>query len=65
MKNAIVTGGSSGIGLGVATMLAERGYKVFITYVGEYDVCLNPNIIPIKTDQSNREDLYRFINTVS
>lgn len=64
MKNAIVTGGSSGIGLGVATMLAERGYKVFVTYVGEYDVCLNPNIIPIKTDQSNREDLYRFINTV-
>ncbi|MBD5583552.1 MAG: SDR family oxidoreductase [Clostridia bacterium] len=64
MKNAIVTGGSSGIGLGVATMLAERGYKVFITYVGEYEVCLNPNIIPIKTDQSNREDLYRFINTV-
>ncbi|MBO5601083.1 MAG: SDR family NAD(P)-dependent oxidoreductase, partial [Prevotella sp.] len=31
MKYAIVTGGSSGIGKGVAKMLLGKGYHVFIT----------------------------------
>ena len=34
MKTAIVTGGTSGIGLGVAKMLLSKGYYVFATYVG-------------------------------
>ena len=35
MKTAIVTGGTSGIGLGVAKMLISKGYYVYATYVGE------------------------------
>lgn len=34
MKYAIVTGGTSGIGFGVADMLIKKGYHVFATYVG-------------------------------
>ena len=34
MKYAVVTGGTSGMGLGVAKMLIQKGYYVFTTYVG-------------------------------
>ena len=34
MKYAVVTGGTSGIGLGVAKMLIEKGYYVYATYTG-------------------------------
>jgi len=34
MKYAVVTGGTSGMGLGVAKMLLSKGYYVFTTYVG-------------------------------
>lgn len=34
MKYAVVTGGTSGLGLGVAKMLLSKGYYVFTTYVG-------------------------------
>ena len=36
MKYAVVTGGSSGIGLGVSKMLVCKGYYVFTTYVGRW-----------------------------
>ena len=61
MKYAIVTGGTSGIGWGVAKMLIEKGYHVFATYVGpdfKQDIeCFEP----IKVDQSSREEVYKFI----
>lgn len=64
MKIAIVTGGTSGIGLGVAKMLLAKGYKVYSTYVGPDFEENVENFEPIKVDQSNRDDLYAFINRI-
>lgn len=64
MKTAIVTGGTSGIGLGVAKMLLSKGYKVYATYVGPHFEENIENFEPIKVDQSNREELYAFINRI-
>lgn len=61
MKTAIVTGGTSGIGLGVAKMLLDKGYYVYTTYVGADFTEKIENFEPIKVDQTNREELYRFI----
>lgn len=65
MKYAVVTGGTSGIGLGVVKMLVSKGYYVFATYVGSYSDDENiPNFEAIKTDQTNRNEVYKFINYV-
>lgn len=61
MKTAIVTGGTSGIGLGVAKMLLSKGYKVYATYVGTNFNEKIDNFEAIKIDQSNRNELYSFI----
>ncbi len=64
MKYAVVTGGTSGMGLGVAKMLLAKGYYVFATYVGP-DVEEKPeNFEILNIDQSKRDDVYRFINYV-
>jgi 3-oxoacyl-[acyl-carrier protein] reductase len=64
MRAAIVTGGTSGIGLGVAKMLLEKGYKVYATYVGtDFDEEIE-NFEAIKVDQSNRNELYTFISKI-
>lgn len=64
MKTAIVIGGTSGIGLGVAKMLLSKGYYVYSTYVGKpLDEKLD-NFEALPTDQSNRDEMYRFINYV-
>lgn len=64
MKYAVVTGGTSGIGFGVAEMLIKEGYYVFATYVGEDFNNDIPNFEAIKTDQTDRKDVYRFITHV-
>lgn len=64
MKYAVVTGGTSGIGLGVAKMLINKGYYVFATYAGSDFKESLENFEAIKTDQSKREEVYSFINYV-
>lgn len=65
MKYAIVTGGTSGIGLGVAKMLLCKGYKVFATYVGPDFTEIIDNFEAIKIDQTKRQEVYDFINYVN
>ena len=61
MKTAIVTGGTSGIGFGVAKMLLSKGYKVYATYIGP-DFAENiENFEAIKINQCKRDELYAFI----
>ena len=64
MKKAIVTGGTSGIGLGVAKMLVSKGYYVYTTYVGEDFTEKINNLEALKVDQTNREELYNFISYI-
>lgn len=63
-KVAIVTGGTSGIGLGVAKMLLSKGYYVFATYVGTDFTEQIDNFEAVKIDQTNREEVYKFIDYV-
>ena len=64
MKYAVVTGGTSGMGLGVAKMLLSKGYYVFATYVGPDFTEEIENFEAIKADQTKREEVYAFINYV-
>lgn len=64
MKIAVVTGGTSGIGLGVAKMLVSKGYYVYTTYVGKPLEENIRNFESIPTDQSKREDVYNFISYI-
>lgn len=64
MKNAIVTGATSGIGLGVAKMLLSKGYKVYATYVGPDFTEQIDNFEAHKIDQSQRKEVYNFIEYV-
>lgn len=64
MKNAIVTGGTSGIGFGVASMLLSKGYQVFATYVGPDFTESIENFEAVKIDQTKRKEVYKFIEYV-
>ena len=63
-KYAIVTGGTSGMGFGVAKMLITKGYKVFATYIGDDLDEKVENLETIKVDQSCREEVYEFIRYI-
>lgn len=64
MKYAVVTGGTSGMGYGVAKMLLSKGYKVFATYVGpDFEEKID-SYEAHKVDQSKREEVYQFIDYV-
>jgi 3-oxoacyl-[acyl-carrier protein] reductase len=64
MKYAVVTGGTSGMGYGVAKMLLSKEYKVYATYVGPDFEDIIENFEAHKVDQSKREEVYKFINYV-
>lgn len=64
MKYAVVTGGTSGIGLGVAKMLISKGYYVYATYIGPDFTERIENLEAVKTDQTDRKDVYRFIDFI-
>ena len=64
MKIAVVTGGTSGIGLGVSKMLVEKGYFVVATYVGDIKYKLPQNMEAVLCDQSDRHQTHKFINYV-
>ena len=64
MKYAIVTGGTSGIGLGVAKMLLEKNYYVFATYIGPDFTEQMTNYEAVKIDQTKRCEVYKFIEYV-
>lgn len=64
MKTAIVTGGTSGMGSGVAKMLIGKGYYVYATYVGPDFEEKMDNFEACKIDQTNRTEVYRFIEYV-
>lgn len=64
MRFAIVTGGTSGIGLGVSKMLLDKGYRVVATYVGPKPGFEHPHYEAVRTDQSDRRDVYRFLERV-
>lgn len=64
MKTAIVTGGTSGIGMGVAKMLISKGYYVYATHSGSGFNEKIDNFEAIKADQSDRSELYKFIEYI-
>ncbi len=64
MKYAVVTGGTSGMGLGVAKMLVSKGYYVFVTYVGPNFEDAIENFEALKVDQTKRNEVYKFIEHV-
>ena len=63
-KVAVITGGTSGMGLGVAKMLVEKGYYVFTTYVGPKVSLKIDNYEAHLVDQTQREEVYGFIKYV-
>ena len=72
MKNAIVTGGTSGIGRAVAEMLLAKGYHVIITYAYDSNAAealkemrqISPEVEIHEIDQTQRTATYAFLDYV-
>lgn len=71
MKNAIVTGGTKGIGLAITEMLLKEGYFVYATYGSDESAAqkMRENLTSFqgsfsveRVDQSNVDDVHRFTN---
>ncbi len=71
MKNAIVTGGTKGIGLAITEMLLNEGYFVYATYGSDDSAAqkMRENLSAFqgsfsveRVDQSNVDDVHRFTN---
>ena len=68
-KVAVVTGGTSGIGLATAARLAEEGAQVFITGRRQKEIDaavrkLGPRVTGVQGDVASLEDLDRLYETV-
>lgn len=70
MKNAIVTGGTKGIGLATARMLLKEGYHVTVTYSGDCEAAarcdvefksISDNFEIIKCNQGDREEMRNLV----
>ncbi|MBR1444961.1 MAG: SDR family oxidoreductase [Firmicutes bacterium] len=64
MKNAIVTGASSGIGKEITQMLAENGYKVFAIGRNFGEENENENIVRIRLDLTDIYESERIIKKI-
>ncbi len=67
MKNAIVTGGSRGIGAAIVKMLAENGYNVVLNYNKSFDEAMKiknefDNVEFFKADVSNFDEDVNLVN---
>ena len=61
MKTAIVTGGTSGIGLAIVKMLAAKGYRVLATYSSNDMEEEIANVETCRADQSDKESMRAFV----
>lgn len=66
-KTALVTGGSSGIGLATAQLLAAEGATVFITGrdAAKLAAAAGPNILPISADAGTLEGIDHILSRIN
>lgn len=73
MRNAVVTGGTKGIGLEIVRNLISRGYNVITNYSSDYtqaEIIKNefkkedPQLHIVKADQSNISEFRDFIDSI-